>query len=190
MVEKNPELYLTNEQKRALLKLARDTILSSVSGKKSPQFNNSDAIFMEERGVFVTLHKKGTLRGCIGYIKGYKPLFNTVQEMAQAAAFRDPRFSPVEKDEVDELEIEISVLSPLEEIKDIEKIKIGVHGLMLENAIYSGLLLPQVAAEYGWDNIRFLQQTCIKAGIEKDAWKNPETKIKIVSADVFCETDI
>jgi AmmeMemoRadiSam system protein A len=190
MTETNPELYLTIQQKIILLKLARETILASIVGKEQPRLDYSDKIFLEERGAFVTLHKKQKLRGCIGFVKGFKPLLNTIQEMAKAAAFRDPRFSPVQADEVGDLEIEISVLSPLKIIDDVKEIKVGVHGILLENQIHSGLLLPQVATEYGWDHIQFLQQTCIKAGLPRDDWKEPNTIIKTFSADVFSEKDL
>ena len=185
-----PELHLTRDQKITLLKVARQTIAAVTAGKIIPKFDFSENIFQEKRGAFVTLHKNHELRGCIGYVIGYSPLLATVQEMAEAAAMRDPRFSPVKSDEVNDLEIEISVLSPLRKIKNMEEIEIGVHGIMLEKYYKTGLLLPQVATEYGWDRVQFLQHTCLKAGLHKDAWDGPETTIQIFSADVFCEKDL
>jgi len=106
--------------------------------------------------------------------------------MAEAAAFQDPRFPPVRVDELGELEIEISVLTPLREIKDPEEIEVGKHGIMIERPpYYSGLLLPQVATEYGWDRETFLEQTCIKAGLPPNAWRDPATRIYIFSAEIF-----
>ena len=127
------------------------------------------------------------LRGCIGYIHALKQLDETIIEMAQAAAFRDPRFPPVTKDEFDDLEIEISVLTPIREIEDINEIEVGKHGIIIERGGYSGLLLPQVATDYGWDRETFLEHTCNKAGLPTDAWKQEGTKIKIFSADIFHE---
>ena len=109
--------------------------------------------------------------------------------MAQAAAFRDPRFQPLKQNELSDLEIEISVLTPIEEINDVEKIEVGKHGIIIEKGNYSGLLLPQVATEYGWDRETFLEHTCQKAGLPPNAWKDKGTIIKIFSADVFHEAN-
>ena len=189
MCESVPPLSLTTEQKKILLSVARDTIHAKAFNNQLPDFNFPDKIFKEKRGGFVTLHKKGELRGCIGYVFAYQPLLETVIEMAEAAAFRDPRFSPIDQDEVDDLEIEISVLSPLHEIDDVKDIEIGVHGIMLENAGKTGLLLPQVAPQWGWDRIEFLERTCQKAGLPKNSWKDTQTKISIFSADIFSDND-
>jgi len=145
----------------------------------------SSKTLKEQRGAFVTLNKHGSLRGCIGYIEGYKPLYEAVAEMAEAAAFRDPRFMPLTQDEWKDIEIEISVLTPLERITDINQIKAGKHGIYIKKGFYSGLLLPQVATEYGWDRKTFLEQTCRKAGLPSDAWKEEDTVIYIFSADIF-----
>jgi len=128
------------------------------------------------------------LRGCIGYIKAYKPLWETVQEMAIAAAFHDPRFPSLKPDEVKQLTFEISVLSPFKRIKDINEIEVGKHGLYMVRGYRSGLLLPQVATEYKWDRETFLQETCYKAGLPLDSWKDKETEIYIFSADYFGDT--
>ncbi|MCI0494351.1 AmmeMemoRadiSam system protein B [candidate division KSB1 bacterium] len=178
---------LKERDKKTLLTTARKTIEHALTGKKIPKPASKSAILKEKRGAFVTLTKKGALRGCIGYIQGIKPLEETIIEMAQAAAFRDPRFQPVTLDELDDLEIEISVLTPIQEISDVDEIVVGKHGLIIERGGYSGLLLPQVATDYGWDRDTFLEHTCQKAGLAPDAWKKSGTIIKVFSADVFHE---
>ena len=178
---------LNEKDKKVLLKVARESIKNALANKGNPTVESESPILREKRGAFVTLTKNGVLRGCIGYIQPIKPLDETIIEMAKAAAFRDPRFSPVTKDEFDDLEIEISVLTPIKEIKDINEIEVGKHGIIIERGGYSGLLLPQVATEYGWDRETFLEHTCNKAGLPTDAWKKEGTKIKIFSADIFHE---
>lgn len=178
---------LNERDKKTLLTVARKTIENALSGKSIPKPVSKSAILKEKRGAFVTLTKKGMLRGCIGYIQAIMPLEETIIEMAQAAAFRDPRFPPVTQDELDDLAIEISVLTPIQEIKDVNEIVVGRHGLIIERSGYSGLLLPQVATEYSWDRDTFLAHTCQKAGLPPDAWKKEGTKIKIFSADIFHE---
>lgn len=181
------ESGLKERDKKTLLTTARKTIEHALTGKKIPVPASKSAILKEKRGAFVTLTKKGMLRGCIGYIQAIKPLEDTIIEMAQAAAFRDPRFPPVTLDELDDLQIEISVLTPIQEISDVSEIVVGKHGLIIERGAYSGLLLPQVATDYGWDRNTFLEHTCQKAGLPPDAWKKEGTKIKIFSADIFHE---
>jgi AmmeMemoRadiSam system protein A len=150
-----------------------------------PDFTVESQALMEKKGAFVTLKKGGQLRGCIGHIKGVKPLYRIVREMAVAAAFHDPRFNPVTEAELPELEIEISVLTPLRQITDVEEIEVGKHGILIEKGVQSGLLLPQVATEYGWDRKTFLEHTCRKAGLSTDAWKDKETRICTFCAEVF-----
>ena len=181
------ELGLNEEDKQTLLKIARQSIENGVKNKKPPAIKETSPILQEQRGAFVTLTKDGSLRGCIGYIYPVKALAKTVQEMAAAAAFRDPRFTPVNEKEVADLEIEISVLTPLTVINDINEIEVGKHGLIIENEGRSGLLLPQVATDYGWDRETFLEHTCKKAGLPAEAWNDPNTVIKIFSADTFHE---
>ncbi len=187
--EQGSESGLTRQQKKTLLRVARETIEKVTAGKPSPSFEFNDPLFREERGGFVTIHKNGDLRGCIGYVRAIKPLLDTIIEMAEAAALHDPRFHPVKPDEVKDLEIEISVLTPLRKIEKVDEIQVGVHGLMLENGFSSGLLLPQVATEYNWDRDTFLEHTCTKAGLARDAWKDKNTNIYVFSADVFSEKD-
>jgi len=176
---------LSGEDQKTLHEIARSVIWSRASGKVVPEFMATSERLKERRGVFVSLHKHGELRGCIGYIRGIKPLVEAVAEMAGAAAFKDPRFPPVTAGELKDLDIEISVLSPLKQIEDVSEIEVGTHGIYMEKGFYSGLLLPQVAVQYGWDRETFLEQTCMKAGLPKRAWKDKDTKIYIFSADIF-----
>lgn len=131
----------------------------------------------QELGAFVTFKMNGQLRGCIGQIIGHGPLYQAIAQMAQAAAFADPRFSPLQKDEVERVEFEISIMGPIEPCPDTAKIKIGKHGLVIQQGRQRGLLLPQVAQEYGWDVPEFLDSVCRKAGLVSGAWKNPDTKL-------------
>ena len=178
---------LTTEEKKYLLQLARQTIMKVVNGEKAPEPRTDTPVLAEKRGAFVTIKKRGELRGCIGCIYAEKPLAETVRDMAIAASQRDPRFDPVTVDELDELEIEISVLSPIYEVTDIDSIQVGRDGLIIRRGPYQGLLLPQVATEYGWDRETFLSQTCRKAGLPPDAWKMKGTEISSFRAEVFKE---
>jgi len=180
-----PREGLTEKEKRVLHQIARRAIAVVAQGKPVPDFTVESQALMEKKGAFVTLKKGGQLRGCIGHIKGITPLYRIVGEMAVAAAFHDPRFSPVTEAELPDLEIEISVLTPLRRITDIEEIEVGKHGILIEKGGQSGLLLPQVATEYGWDRKTFLERTCRKAGLSTDAWKDKETRICTFCAEVF-----
>lgn len=179
------DLGLSEEEKKVLHHIARTVIEHRAKGKPLPEFKIETPKLKEPRGAFVTLHKRGQLRGCIGYIEARGPLHKTVEEMAEAAAFRDPRFPPVTEHELPELEIEISVLTPLKRISDLNEIEVGKHGLYIRKGFFSGLLLPQVATEYGWDRKTFLEHTCQKAGLPSNAWKERDTEIYIFSADIF-----
>jgi AmmeMemoRadiSam system protein A len=182
-------MELTAKEKDTLLDIAKKTIAAKVNNKDIPKLNVDSETLQEKRGAFVTLKKHGNLRGCIGYIKALKPLGETVQEMAIAAAFHDPRFPSLKPEEVKDLTFEISVLSPLKRIKDINEIEVGKHGLYIVHGYNAGLLLPQVAIEYEWDRETFLQETCHKAGLPTGAWMDKETEIYIFSADYFGDTD-
>jgi len=179
------DLGLNAEEKKLLHHIARTVIENRARGIQVPEFKVDSPILKENRGAFVTINKKGQLRGCIGYIEGRGPLHKTVEEMAEAAAFRDPRFSPVKGKELPELELEISVLTPLRKITDVNEIEIGRHGIYIKKGWYSGLLLPQVATEYKMDRQTFLEHTCQKAGLPSNAWKDKNTEIYIFSADIF-----
>jgi AmmeMemoRadiSam system protein A len=179
------DLGLTDAEKSELLRIAREAIVCRCQGKPVAECVPSTETLKELRGAFVSLHKKGMLRGCIGTLEARSPLWKCVEEMAQAAAFRDPRFRPVTADELPHLDLEISVLTPFTEIEDPEEIQVGLHGLLIRKGSQGGLLLPQVAAERDWDRITFLQETCRKAGLHPDAWKEKDTTICVFSADVF-----
>ncbi|MCP4715240.1 MAG: AmmeMemoRadiSam system protein A [Deltaproteobacteria bacterium] len=179
------DLGLTNAEKKTLLQLARTTIEAHVNGRQCPEFTPDTETLNENRGAFVSLHRQGMLRGCIGHLQAVKPLFQTIRDMAVSAAFQDPRFGPLQENELEDLDIEISVLTPMEPVTDINDIEIGTHGLMLVREPFSGLLLPQVATQYGWDREMFLRQTCVKAGLPEEAWQDKETKLFKFSADVF-----
>jgi MEMO1 family protein len=182
---KNKENVFSREEKDFLHRLARGAIEHHLLGGPMPTRDGEPRRLSEKRGAFVTLKTHGQLRGCIGHIQALKPLSQTIIDMAQAAAFQDPRFPPLSQQELKNLSIEISALTPLRQIQDIKEIQVGKHGLFIERGFNSGLLLPQVAAEYGWNTQTFLEQTCQKAGLPKDAWKDSKTKIQIFSAEIF-----
>ncbi|UCF06791.1 MAG: AmmeMemoRadiSam system protein B [bacterium] len=181
---------LSEEDKTFLLRLARRVIEAECSGDSVAVETPPSPIMQEKRGGFVTLKKNGQLRGCIGYIEAVKPLVTTIEEMARAAAFRDWRFKPVTADEIDALEIEISILSPIQPIDDPSVIEVGRHGIIITRGTNRGLLLPQVATEWKWDREQFLEQTCAKAGLPADAWKREGTQIEIFSAEIFSEREL
>ena len=180
---------LGSEEKQILLNLARNTVIKVVDGDDPPPLPNESPAIKQPMGAFVTLHWKGQLRGCIGMLEARAPLDETVREMAEAAAMRDYRFQPVTPQEIPDIDIEISALSPLRKINDIDEIEIGIHGIWITKGMNRGVLLPQVATEQGYDRMTFLQQTCRKAGLPPDAWEDPDTIIEIFSADVFGEKD-
>jgi AmmeMemoRadiSam system protein A len=182
-------MELTTKEKNTLLEIAQNAIAAKINNKKMPELKIDSENLKSKSGAFVTLKKHGYLRGCIGYIKAYKPLGETVQEMAVAAAFHDPRFPSLKPEEVKDLTFQISVLSPLKLIKDINEIEVGKHGLYIVRGNNAGLLLPQVAVEYKWDRRTFLQETCHKAGLSAQAWTEKETEIFVFSADYFGDTD-
>ncbi len=175
---------LSQEERQQLRKIAKEAIEGILFGKDNEPIELTDRL-KEKCGAFVTLKSRGSLRGCIGYIRGYLPLNETVKDMALQAAFHDPRFEPVRKDEWPDIDIEISVLTPMKKIENIDEIEVGIHGIYIEKGMYSGLLLPQVATEQKWDRMTFLEYTCFKAGLPKDAWKSKDIDIFIFSAEVF-----
>ncbi len=178
-------MQLTQEEKDLLKNLARESIRTYLDKEPEPQPEIDSEILKMNCGAFVTLTIKGELRGCIGLIVGVKPLYQAVIEMARQAAFNDPRFPALTKIEFKSIEVEISVLSPLERITDIQQIEVGKHGIIIKRGFRSGLLLPQVATEYGWDRDTFLRHTCLKAGLPEDAYLDPETEIQVFTAHVF-----
>ncbi len=178
---------LSDEEKARLKTLARNTLEAALFGKTVADLDLSTLpkALQEPRGAFVTLKRHGQLRGCIGHIEARWPLAHTVSRMALAAAFHDPRFPPLSSKEWNDLELEISVLSPLVRLKDPSQVQVGIHGLYMRRGSQAGLLLPQVPVEQGWNRETFLRQTCLKAGLNPEAWKEPETEIFVFTAEVF-----
>ena len=181
------EEELNLEEQRILLDIARNAIARKLQDEKGCMPAREERRLNRRNGCFVTLKKGQELRGCIGNFQSKVPLFKEVAQMATAAAFNDPRFYPLEEQELDEIRIEISVLSPLRKIEDVDEIEVGVHGLYLEKDFSRGVLLPQVAVEQHWDKKTFLSQTCMKAGLPADAWQNGDTDIYVFSAQIFSE---
>ena len=178
---------LSQQDREALLQIARSTIEECVgvtpnvvsdAKKDKPTLN---------AGAFVSLHRHGQLRGCIGTFETDSPVVGQVREMAVAAATRDPRFRPLTREELEGLDIEISVLTPPRLISDVAEIEVGQHGLVISRGYRRGVLLPQVATDHGWDRETFLRHTCVKAGLPQDSWQKPDTKIEVFSAEVFGE---
>lgn len=180
-------MSISEADKQRLLQLARDSIRAHLTGEAIPSLAGASPMLCELRGVFVSLHRRGQLRGCIGYLEAVKPLGQAVVEMATAAAFHDPRFLPLRETELADLEVEISVLTPMQRLaqSQVENIQVGQHGLYIEKGSSRGLLLPQVAVDFRWDRTTFLQQTCCKAGLPPDAWKDPDTRIFTFTAEIF-----
>ncbi len=182
---------LNENQQKELLKIARNTIKSYLEKGEKPDLSIDDPALKNIQGAFVTLHKKGQLKGCIGNIIGQKPLYITVRDMAIEAATGDPRFSPVKPEELDDIDIEVSVLSPLEKVKSADEIEMGTHGVIVRRGYRQGVFLPQVATETGWSKEEFLSHLCSgKAGLPANAWKDPDTELYIFSAQVFGEKDL
>ena len=184
-----PSLELNPLERRSLLRAAREAIAARLASREAslPPLEGGLAA---ARGAFVTLRRAsdGGLRGCVGYLEADAPLLVTVTNMAVAAALRDRRFEPVTAGELVSLRIEISVLSPLEPIRPSD-IQVGRHGLLLRHGARSGLLLPQVAVEQGWDCETFLAHTSRKAGLPPDTWKRPDVELLGFTATVFAEDD-
>ncbi len=178
-------LGLTEEDKKTLRQIAQSAIERRFKGESPPKIDIAGGHLKENRGAFVSLHRQGRLRGCIGTIQPSRPLYQVVEEMAAAAAFDDTRFSPLSAGELKDLDLEISVLTPLQRVEEVDEIEVGKHGLYIKKGFHAGLLLPQVATEYGWDRVTFLEETCRKAGLPKHAWKEKGTEIYIFSADIF-----
>jgi uncharacterized protein len=179
--------FLSEADRRSLLELARRAIVEAVSLQKPAESIPQSGVFAERRGVFVTIHAGGRLRGCIGVVEPFEPLGESVARCAASAALQDPRFSPVCTEEIQDLRVEISLLSPPETIL-VENIEIGKHGLLISQGPKRGLLLPQVAVEHKLGREQFLEETCRKAGLSAKAWQEPETQILGFGCEVFSES--
>jgi hypothetical protein len=188
--EKKEVAMLNKEQRKRLLEIARKSIETYLKTSKKLTLTETDPLLLKEMGAFVTLHENGELRGCIGSLVGKAALYLTVRDMAVEAAVGDPRFPSLDLSELKGVEIEISVLSPLERIDSVERIELGRHGVLVRRGFNSGVFLPQVAIETGWSKEEFLSNLCgHKAGLPADAWKDKSTEIYIFSAEVFSEKD-
>lgn len=180
----------THEEKRELLALARDAIDSALRNRPVTKKPALYAAFQQHCGLFVTLRIEGQLRGCIGCIESLQPLADAIPDMAVKAALEDPRFPPLVPAELERATLEISILSPLHRVANVEEIEIGKHGLMLELGECRGLLLPQVAVEYEWDVVGFLVAVSKKAGLPDSVWKDPQAMIHVFTAEVIHESEV
>jgi uncharacterized protein (TIGR00296 family) len=190
-------LSLSSEDGRLAVALAREALECHVNGRKMSAKSPDSAPFSEARGVFVTLNTTAptgsNLRGCIGFPYPVKRLGDAIREAAVAAASEDPRFPPVDRGELGSIIVEVSVLTlprnldaPRREMPS--HVRIGTDGLMISRSYASGLLLPQVATEFGMDQVEFLSQACIKAGLPPGAWLDPATRVQVFQAEIFAET--
>jgi hypothetical protein len=188
--EKKEVGMLNKDQRKKLLEIARKSIEAYLKHGKKLELEESDQLLSRDMGSFVTLHEAGQLRGCIGNMVGSQPLYLTVRDMAIEAATGDPRFSPVKLSELKNIEIEISVLSPLEKVDSADSIELGKHGVIVKRGFNSGVFLPQVATETGWTKDEFLSHLCSqKAGLSPNAWKDKSTEIFVFTAEVFSEKE-
>jgi AmmeMemoRadiSam system protein A len=174
----------SNDERRQLLSIAREAIAAALDKRQLDTTPPTEHL-AEHRGAFTTLHIKGDLRGCVGYVFPQHAIYRTVAETAVAAALDDPRFPPVTRFELPLLEFEISVLSLVQPI-DPEDVEVGKHGLVITYGSKRGLLLPQVPVEHSWDRETFLRQTCLKAGLPQDAWEHG-AKVEAFTAEIFSD---
>lgn len=174
----------SDSDRAALLALAREAIVAHLSGRPAPASDSGAAA--RPGGAFVTIHHHSDLRGCIGHLETNEPIGRVIVRVAVAAAAEDPRFPPVTASELADLAIELSLLGPLEPIVSVEDIDVGRHGLVVEMGSHRGLLLPQVATEWGWDRRTFVEHTCRKAGLPRDAWRHGARLFRF-EAEVFGE---
>jgi AmmeMemoRadiSam system protein A len=174
---------LTEDDKQLLKKIARDSIEHHMESRRyvPPQTERLEA----RRGAFVCVYVGDRMDGCMGQVRGRDPLYQSVADLAVAAAFEDPRFEPLQAADLPKLRIEISLLSRLERVKEVREIVVGRDGLMIRLDMHSGLLLPKVATEYNWNTETFLEQVCLKAGLPKNAYKDKAAEIYKFTADVF-----
>jgi len=181
---------LNPEQRKWLLAVAREAVAASVAGRPLPKVSTDDPALRSKSGAFVTLKTAGCLRGCIGQFTSDAPLYETVQEMARAAATQDARFfhQRIRPGEVAALEIEISVLSPLVRTRDPLSLELGKHGIFIKQGQRGGCFLPQVATDTGWSKEEFLSECCAgKAGLGPEAWRDPRTEVYLFTAEILEE---
>jgi AmmeMemoRadiSam system protein A len=183
------EKDLTAHEKQALLTIARQAIVQEVCNGEETVEPREEKALNQRNGCFVTIKQDDQLRGCIGNFQSEQPLFREVAQMAISSATKDPRFYPMKETDLENFQLEISVLSPLHKIEDVEEIEVGKHGIYIEKGFYRGVLLPQVATEHGWDRLNFLKQTCIKAGLPTNAWEAEDADIYVFSAQIFGESE-
>jgi len=177
-------------ERKELLRIARSTLREYLAIGMIPPGKPHRKTLHQPAGAFVTLKtREGQLRGCIGTFAAEDPLYATIQKMAVSSATRDPRFPPVTEEELENLELEISVLSPRETIDDPAAVQVGTHGLCITRGHHHGVLLPQVPVEHGWDRQTYLQHVCLKAGLPDDAWQQPDARLEVFTAQVFHEAD-
>jgi AmmeMemoRadiSam system protein A len=181
---------LTELEQKSLLGIARSTIESHIRTGKIPEAKPLTPKLAEKRGAFVTLQERGELRGCIGYVEAVRPLYQAVREMAVAASTEDPRFPPVGVEELENVDIEITVLSPLRPLPSPDSVIVGKHGLVIRKGFRSGLLLPQVPFEQGWDREQFLANICLKAGLPASAYKEKDAQLFCFTGQVFGEKEL
>jgi AmmeMemoRadiSam system protein A len=179
-------MELSEQERRELLSIAHEAIEARLRGKE-PRLRPNAARLTALRAAFVCLKVGQRLRGCIGQLVATGPLWETVRDMAVEAAFADPRFMPLSERELPQIKIEVSVLSEMERLSDAGRVEVGRHGLYIKQGRRGGVLLPQVATELGWDRETFLAETCLKAGLEPECWKRPETEVYVFTAAVFGE---
>lgn len=172
------------EDQEALLALARRALDARVRRQPLPEAPTG-GVFDLPCGAFVTIHRDGVLRGCLGRLEP-SALSETIVHLAAVVSDSDPRFEPVRPEEVEDLDIEISVLTPERDIATVDEIEVGRHGLIVEQGYHRGLLLPQVATEHGWSALSFVEHTCLKAGLPRDAWRKG-ARLKVFEAEVFGE---
>ncbi len=180
-------LSLSDSDRSALLRLARRSIEEVVSSERSPEDIPRESIFSERCGVFVSLHVGGRLRGCIGVIEPNEPLGETVVHCALGAAFEDVRFPPLRAEELPDMTVEVSLLTPMQVVRP-EEVVVGQHGLFVSRGPRKGLLLPQVATEHHLTRDRFLEEACRKAGLPADSWKDAATEIRAFTCEIATET--
>jgi AmmeMemoRadiSam system protein A len=176
--------------KKELIEIAKNTIFSIINNLSIEENLILKKKYSEKRGLFVTLKKNNELRGCIGFIHPIYSIYEGIKKASIAAAFEDPRFEPLRKEELNKIKYEISILSipKKSDNKDIEqKVRVGYHGIIIKKGLNSGLLLPQVAEEYNWNSKEFLEHTCIKAGINPKSYKEKDCEIYLFHADIFSE---